>query len=138
VAGPVAIVVAWLALLVGPAVVDAVRTVDENPNATIEMVRDRLAVAGFDTVNGSFWQVLPTDYVADNDLTAAVLPYYSIRFPDEQRAVEATDPTRVAFVFALFDDRPDQLWMAADRYTREVIGEAVLYLPITLPTDGDS
>ena len=137
IAGPIAIVVGWMALLVGPAVVDAARTVDENPNATIEMVRDRLASAGFDTVNGSFWEVLPVDYVADGDLTAAVLPYYSIRFPDEQRAVEATDPTRVAFVFALFDERPDQLWMAPDRYTREQIGEAVLYLPITLPTDGD-
>ena len=81
--------------------------------------------------------MLPVDYVADDDLTAAVLPYYSIRFPDQQRAVEATDPARVAFVFALFDERPDQLWMAPDRYTREQIGEAVLYLPITLPTDGD-
>jgi hypothetical protein len=136
-AGPIAITVGWLALLVGPAIVDAVRTVDENPNATVEMVRDRLASAGFDTVNGSFWEVLPVDYVADGDLTAAVLPYYSVRFPDEQRAVEAADPERVAFVFALFDERPDQLWMAPDRYTREQIGEAVLYLPITLPTDGD-
>jgi 4-amino-4-deoxy-L-arabinose transferase-like glycosyltransferase len=137
VVGPAAVVVAWLALLVGPAVVDAARTVDENPNATVEMVRDRLATAGVDTVNGSFWEVLPIDYVADDDLTAAVLPYYSIRFPDQQRAVEASDPARVAFVFALFDERPDQLWMAPDRYTREQIGEAVLYLPITLPTDGD-
>jgi hypothetical protein len=137
VAGPIAIMVGWLALLVGPVVVDAARTVDESPNATIEMVRDRLASAGFDTVNGSFWEVLPVDYVADGDLTAAVLPYYSIRFPEEQRAVEATDPTRVAFVFALFDERPDQLWMTPDRYTREQIGEAVLYLPITLPTEGD-
>jgi 4-amino-4-deoxy-L-arabinose transferase-like glycosyltransferase len=138
IAGPAAIVVAWMALLVGPAVVDAARTVDEDPNTTVEMVRDRLARAGLDTINGSFWEVLPVDYVADNDLTAAVLPYYSIRFPDEQRAVEATDPARVAFVFALFDERPDQLWMPVDRYTREQIGEAVLYLPITPPTDGDA
>jgi 4-amino-4-deoxy-L-arabinose transferase-like glycosyltransferase len=138
VGGPAAIVVVWMTLLVGPAVVDAARTVDENPNTTVEMVRDRLVTAGVDTINGSFWEVLPVDYVADNDLTAAVLPYYSIRFPDEQRAVEATDPDRVAFVFALFDERPDQLWMAVDRYTREQIGEAVLYLPITPPTDGDA
>ncbi|HWM21283.1 MAG TPA: hypothetical protein VNO51_16435 [Ilumatobacteraceae bacterium] len=137
VTGPIAVTVGWFALLVAPAVVDAARSVDENPNATVEMVRDRLARAGIDTVNGSFWEVLPIDYVADGDLTAAVLPYYSVRFPDEQRAVEATDPARVAFVFALFDERPDQLWMAPDRYTREQIGEAVLYLPITLPTDGD-
>jgi hypothetical protein len=137
IAGPGAIVVAWMTLFVGPAVVDAARTVDENPNATAEMVRDRLEGAGFDTLSGSFWQVLPVDYVADGDLTAAVLPYYSIRFPDEQRAVEATDPDRVAFVFALFDERPDQLWMPPDRYTREVIGDAVLYLPITRSTEGD-
>jgi hypothetical protein len=137
VAGPIAIVAAWMALLVGPAVVDAARTVDENPNATIELVRDRLADAGFDTLNGSFWEVLPIDYVAEGDLRAAVLPYYSIRFPDEQRAVQATDPARVAFVFATFDERPDQLWMAPERYTRELIGDVVLYLPITLPTAGD-
>ena len=92
---------------------------------------------GSTPLNGSFWEVLPVDYVAEDELTAAVLPYYSIRFPDEQRAVEATDPSRVAFVFALFDERPDQLWMSPDRYTREQIGDAVLYLPITLPTDGD-
>jgi hypothetical protein len=137
VAGPIAIVAAWMALLVVPAVVDAARTLDENPNATAELVRDRLAETGFDTLNGSFWQVLPIDYVADDELTAAVLPYYSIRFPDAQRAVAATEPDRVAFVFATFDERPDQLWMAPERYTREQIGDAVLYLPITLPTAGD-
>jgi hypothetical protein len=125
-----AVLVAWAALFVAPAVVDAARTVDENPNATYELVRDRLDAAGYDTLNGSFWIVLPTDYVADDELTAAVLPYYSIRFPDQQRTVAATDPARVAFVFASFDERPDQLWMPVDRYTREPIGEAVLYLPL--------
>jgi hypothetical protein len=37
----------------------------------------------------------------------------------------------VAFVFALFDERPDQLWMPVERYTREQIGDAVLYLPLS-------
>jgi hypothetical protein len=116
-------------VFVVPQVVDSARTVDEDPNATYRAVVARLDEAGIEHLYGSFWQVLPIDFVADGDLTAGVLPYYSIRFADEQRAVEATPPERVAFVFSLFDEDAAWLTLPPDRYTREQIGDVVLYLP---------
>jgi hypothetical protein len=79
--------------------------------------------------------VLPIDFVADGDLTAGVLPYYSIRFADEQRNVEAAPPERVAFVFSLFDEDVAWLTMPPERYTRELIGDVVLYVPLDVPVE---
>jgi hypothetical protein len=126
---PAAFVGLWCLAFVVPQVVDSARTVDEDPNATYRAVVARLDEAGIEHLYGSFWQVLPIDFVADGDLTAGVLPYYSIRFADEQRAVEATPPERVAFVFSLFDEDTAWLTLPPDRYTREQIGDVVLYLP---------
>jgi hypothetical protein len=127
---PAAFVVAWTLVFIAPQVADNVGTLDEDPNATYRAVADRLDEVGIDHVYGSFWQVLPVDYVADGELTAGVLPYYSIRFADEQRAVEATPPERVAFLFSTFDEDTAWLWMPPEDYVREVIGDVVLYLPL--------
>jgi hypothetical protein len=132
---PAAFVVVWSLLFVLPQVVDVARTVDEDPNATYRAVVERLDDAGVDHLYGSFWQVLPVDFVADGDLTAGVLPYYSIRFADEQRNVEAAPPERVAFVFSLFDEDVAWLTMPPERYTRELIGDVVLYVPLDVPVE---
>ena len=119
----------WMLALVGPTLKDFVDTTDGDPNATTMAILDRLEDANITKINGSFWSVLPVEFASNDEVTAAVVARWPVRFPEHQRLVEATPPAEVAFVFQIADEDPASLWLPVEYYERFVIGDNVLYLP---------
>ncbi|MGI9645736.1 MAG: ArnT family glycosyltransferase, partial [Ilumatobacteraceae bacterium] len=128
VAGAVAAV--WVFGFVLPGVVPLVDDTDGTPNAATNAVVGRLDEVGIERIVGPYWAVHPIDFVADRRIEAAVTPGHPVRFPARQRAVEASPPESVAFVFRTEDDDPALLWLGADAYSREVVGGYVVYIPL--------
>jgi GT2 family glycosyltransferase len=124
------VVVAWLALYVGPHTSDVVASRDVDPNASLYELIDFLEVQGIDRVAGSYWRVLTVEYGSDRRIIGAVSPPAPARFPVRQRAVEGTPPSQVAFVFPEGAEDPTKLWMAPTHYERIVVGDTVVYLPL--------
>ena len=121
--------VVWVAGYLGPQLRLLLDETDGDPNAGIVEVTDRISSAGLEHVNGSYWRVLPVEFVSNDTITGAVLAPLPVRFPERQRAAEAADPRLVAFVFQLDDEDPTRLFLPVDDYDRSVIGDTVLYLP---------
>ena len=129
-----AVAALWLGAFVGPHLRLLVDETDGDPNAPIHEVADRIRASGIGHVHGSYWRVLPVDFVGDRELTGAVLDPFPVRFPERQREVEAvvaTSSEQEAFVFQPDDDDPARLPLPPDAYDRQVIGDTVLYLPVT-------
>ena len=122
----------WVLLLIVPFLWREGGTEFGDPNAETTEVLRRLRSLDVRFVDGSYWKVLAIDYFADQSLDAAVVAPYPVRFPESQRHVDAAETDEVVFVFAGFDERPDQLRMAPDQYQREVIGQSVMYIPLAL------
>jgi hypothetical protein len=95
---------------------------------------------GINRVYGSYWAVLPVDFAGDNRIVSAVFPFWPIRFPDRQRVVGATPAENVAVIFMSNDENPALLLMPIENYERIVIGDRIVYLPLsgasTAPTNG--
>ena len=119
----------WIVGLIVPTVAPLVDDTDGDPNAPLTAIVDRLDDAGIDRIYGSYWAVLPVDFVGDRDIVGAVFPFWPIRFPDRQRTVGATPPDEVAVLFLTTDEDPAQLLMPIDSYERSVVGDFVVYIP---------
>ena len=127
----------WLIGFVAPGFEPIVERGDNPPNAPVADVVDRLDEVGIDRIAGSYWGVLPVEFAADRRVYAAVTPGWPIRLPARQRVVEASPPETVAFVFRLDNETPQQLWLPAASYHREVIGGFVVYLPKSAVTGAE-
>ena len=101
-----------------------------DPNAELDEIVDLLDERGIDRIYGSYWAVLPVEFVGDDRIVGAVFPFWPIRFPERQRTVGATDPRDVAVVYLRRDEDPAQLLLAPEQYERVEIGDRVLYLPL--------
>lgn len=119
----------WVAGYLGPQLGVLLDETDGDPNADIVEVADRITTAGLEHVNGSYWRVLPVEFVSNDTITGAVLAPLPVRFPERQRTAEGADPQLVAFVFQPDDEDPERLPLPVDAYDRSVIGDTVLYLP---------
>lgn len=129
----VAGVLLWLGAFVGPHLQLLLDGTDGDPNAPVHEVVDRLRAADIAHVYGSYWRVLPVEFVGDRAITGGVLAPFPVRFPERQAEVEAVGaatPERVAFVFQPSDEDPSRLWLPVGEYRREVVGDTVLYLPV--------
>ena len=102
-----------------------------DPNAQLDQIVDVLDARGINRVYGSYWAVLPVDFAGDNRIVSGVFPFWPIRFPDRQRIVGATPAEEVAVIYMNYDEDLAYLLMAADRYERLVIGDRVVYLPLS-------
>lgn len=125
-------VLAWVGLFAVPYVGRAGASWTElaDPNEHVDQIVARLQEAGIDRVAGYYWLVLPIEYVSDRTIRVAVAGHpFMMRFPDTQRLVEGTPPERVAFVTELDVEDTSLLWLPVERYEREVIGSAVIYIP---------
>jgi 4-amino-4-deoxy-L-arabinose transferase-like glycosyltransferase len=111
-----------------------------DPNAQLDEIVDVLDERGINRVYGSYWAVLPVDFAGDNRIVSAVFPFWPIRFPDRQRVVGATPAENVAVIFMSNDENPALLLMPIENYERIVIGDRIVYLPLsgasTAPTNG--
>jgi 4-amino-4-deoxy-L-arabinose transferase-like glycosyltransferase len=128
--------VVWVLGFVGPTVRPLLDATKGDPNAQLEAIVDRLDEAGIDRIYGSYWAVLPVDFVGDRRIVGGVFPFWPIRFPERQRTVEATPITDIAILFLTSDEEPIRLPMPVENYERSVFGDIVLYLPIAAPGDG--
>ena len=128
--GAVALVVGWGAVYVWPHTDEVASVRSGDPNATLYELVDFLDAEGIELVAGSYWRVLTVEFATDRQIIGAVSPPEPIRFPDRQRAVEASPPEQVAFVFPNWAEDPTKLWMAPADYERIVVGDTVVYLPL--------
>ena len=124
----------WIGGFVLPTVEPLVDATDGDPNAELEALVDTLGSAGIENVYGSYWAVLPVDFVGDQELTGGVFTFWPIRFPERQRGVEATPIDQIAIVYLITDEDPSRLPLPVDDYERRVFGDFVLYLPIAAAT----
>jgi hypothetical protein len=124
------IVFIWISLYVRPLLDELRPTRIDDPNAVTTTIVDRLEQSDVRFVAGSYWVVLPVEYVTDRAIQGAVTAPYPVRFPERQRLVQAQDPYDVVFIFAVWDDTPARLWLPAESYAREEVYGAVLYFPI--------
>jgi GT2 family glycosyltransferase len=125
----------WLGALTGPTLRTLVDTTDGDPNVTAQAILDRLEDVGITEIYGSYWSVLPVEFLADDEITAGVVARWPVRFPERQRVVEATPPEEVAFLFQIADEDPTSLWLPVAEYERDVIGDNVLYIPTIAAAD---
>lgn len=128
--GAVSLVVFWTAVFVWPHTSTVVRDRAGDPNAPLDQLVEFLDAEGIDRVAGSYWRVLVVEYASNREIIGAVSPPDPFRFPERQRAVEASPPTTVAFVFPFGAEDPSKLWMPPEEYRRIVVGDTVVYLPI--------
>lgn len=122
--------VVWIAVLSVPwlRVHDGPRMTD--PNRDVHEVIDLVRARGFDRVAGSFWWVLPIEYLSDRAIRGAVAGRpFTVRVVDSQAIVSGSPPESVPFVFAADDDQPEVLRMPPTSYEKVVVGAAVVYLP---------
>ena len=125
--------VAWLLLIARPSVVNLVPDSPGTPEQAIHAVIDRLDAAQIDRVRTTYFIAQPIVLDSDERILAA-LTSGPIRFPYLERAVDATDPRQVAYVFGLgapteFDSRA----LPLDQYERIEVGPYVIYLPKPVP-----
>jgi hypothetical protein len=130
------VAILWVGGLIVPTIRPLLDATNGNPNAQLEAIVDRLDEAGIDRIYGSYWAVLPVDFVGDRRIVGGVFPFWPIRFPERQRTVEATPITDIAILFLTFDEEPIRLPMPVENYERSVFGDIVLYLPIAAPGGG--
>lgn len=121
----------WACVTVWPHTARIAQGGSGDPNAAVHEVVEFLEDSGVEFVAGSFWTVLPIEFVSDREISGAVISPAPVRFPERQRAVEAAPPQEVAFVFPLWAEEPAALWMPADQYERSVVADTVVYLPVT-------
>lgn len=127
-----AVVVAWSALLVVPWAVNNLGGSVNDPNADLRHVVDALDTAGIEYVAGNFWWVLPVEYATDGDIRGEVVGNpFVVRLPESHRVVQDAADDEVAFVFDSKDDDIQRLRLPIERYQRQEIGEAILYVPMT-------
>lgn len=130
----VGVVGVWMLAFVVPDARPIFSTTARTPNADNEALVALLDDAGIAYVYGSYWRVLPIDFLADRRVTSAVLPPLPARFDERQATVLTAPPERVAWVLEPADDRPENVsglapWLGADAYRRSEIGSTVVYLP---------
>jgi 4-amino-4-deoxy-L-arabinose transferase-like glycosyltransferase len=128
------VAIVWVVGLIGPTVRPLVDASGGNPNGHLEDAVAALDDAGVDRVYGSYWAVMPIDYMGDKRIVGAVFPFWPIRFPDRQRTVEANSFDDIAIVFVNTDEDPSQLPMPVERYDRRTFGNIVIYFPVTRPS----
>lgn len=131
-----ALAVIWIVGLIVPTLQPLVDETDGDPNAHLRELVDDLDAAGIDHVYGSYWAVLPVDFVGDRDITGGVFPFWPIRFPERQRDVESQPVDEVAILFLTSDEEPSRLPLPADDYERRVYGDIVAYLPLATEDAG--
>ena len=125
--------VAWLLLIARPSVVNLVPDSPGTPEQALHAVIDRLEAAQIDRVRTTYFIAQPIVLDSDEHVLAA-LTSGPIRFPYLERAVDATDPRQVAYVFAIgapteFDSHA----LPLDQYDRVEVGQYVIYLPKPAP-----
>jgi len=125
--------VVWLAGYVMPEGRAWLTLRDAQPNAALIETVDILDRAGVEYIYGSYWSVLPVEFVADRRVTGGNFGFEPVRFPERNRIVEARAPTEVAFVLQPYHDRPELWFLPADRYQRRVIGGSVVLIPLDGP-----
>ena len=124
------VLVGWCGSLVVPWLLDNQGPRRGDPNTDARAIVEVLQSRGFDSVAGSFWWVLPIEYLSDRDIRGAVVGEpFTVRVIDSQRRVEAEPGTEVPYVFAVGDEQIGVLPLPGDAYERQKIGDAVVYLP---------
>lgn len=122
--------VLWCALLVVPWLSENQGPRRGDPNADARRVIGVIDDRGFDSVAGSFWWVLPIEYLSSREIRGAVAgDPFTVRVVDSQRLVEAAPNEVVPYVFAAGDEQTSVLPLSIDTYDRMVVGDAVVYLP---------
>jgi hypothetical protein len=125
--------VVWLAGYVMPEGRAWLTLRDAQPNAALIETVDILDRAGVEYIYGSYWSVLPVEFVADRRVTGGNFGFEPVRFPERNQIVEARATTEVAFVLQPYHDRPELWFLPADRYQRRVIGGSVVLIPLDGP-----
>ena len=122
----------WVAILVVPWAAGNLGDRTGDPNADVRGIVTRLDDAGITRLAGNFWWVLPVEYASDQRIRTEVVGNpYVVRLPDSHRIVQSAEDDRVAFVFDATDEDLDRLRLPVERYERQVVGRAVLYVPLT-------
>ena len=124
------VMVVWSALLVVPWLSENQGPRRGDPNADARGVIGVLHDRGFDSVAGSFWWVLPIEYLSNREIRGAVAgDPFTVRVVDSQRLVEAKPNEAVPYVFSAGDEQTSVLPLPVGSYERMEIGDAVVYLP---------
>ncbi len=132
-AGAVALGVLWVAGYVVPEGQRWLSTADTAPNAEVHEALAVIEDAGFNHVFGSYWAVLPVEFVADRRVVAGTFGFEPVRFPERNQVVLAQAPTGVGFVVLPEHERDELLFMALEDYDSRRVGARVVLLPIDGP-----
>ncbi|MBU3689412.1 MAG: hypothetical protein B7C54_01655 [Acidimicrobiales bacterium mtb01] len=126
-----AAILLWVVLLIVPWLGSNAGSRIGDPNSDVEEVIEVLESAGVDKVSGSFWWVLPVEYLSGRQIRGAVTGTpFAVRVIDSQTIVTGTPDAEVAYVFAVGDEQTEVLRSPVDSYRRVEVGAAVVYLPI--------
>jgi hypothetical protein len=116
----------WALLLCVPVVHQQVGWQWIDPNADAKQVVSELETRQIRYLAGDYWGAYLADYLANGRLQAAV--HVPVRLVEENTAVNAADPSEVAFVYQA--GQTPHLRMPADRYQMVTVGGAWdLYVP---------
>lgn len=103
-----------------------------DPNVDASEVVKLAESRGFDSIAGSFWWVLPVEYLSDRRIRGGVEGEpLTVRLPDSQAMVESTPDDELPYVFSAGDEQTNVMRMPIGSYERVEIGDAVVYLPQT-------
>jgi hypothetical protein len=97
-----------------------------DPDADAKQVVTELENRQIRYIAGDYWGAYLADYLAAGRLQTAV--DVSLRFPEENAAVAAADPSQVAYVY--HDGAAPNLRLPADRYQLVRVGAWNLYVPV--------
>jgi hypothetical protein len=116
---------AWVLLLCVPVVHHQVAWEWLDPNADAKQVVRELESRQIRYVAGDYWTTYVADYLADGRIQAAV--DVSVRLEVDQAAVQAADPSQVAYLY--YSGAAPDLRLPVDRYERVDVGNYDLYVP---------
>jgi hypothetical protein len=123
----------WVAGYVVPEGRSWLSTSDAEPNAAVFEALEVLEDGGFNHVFGSYWAVLPVEFVADRRVVAGTFGFQPVRFPERAEVVLAQAPNAVAFVVLPEHERPELLFLPAEDYQRREVGSRVVLWPVDGP-----
>jgi hypothetical protein len=121
---------AWLLVCSVPFLIEEAGSELGDPNQRTQQLIDAIETEGFDRVAGNYFAVLPIEYVSDARIRVAIAGNpYIIRLPHTQQLVEATPPSRLAYVFAPGPIDPTWVKLPVEQYRQIPVAGYVLYVP---------
>jgi len=126
---PVAVVAAWLLVLVLPYQVRVIGTKLGDPNEFTTSVARALDAHGITNLTGDYFDVLQVSYLTEGRIATKVFYPLPVRYPRLEQRVSSATPDQVAVLFSVGAERPEELKLPVEQYDKIDLPGHTLYVP---------